>query len=263
MNAAANLAKAVPIYDDALQPLMRETGQALSTIGKAVNVALLPVRGMVWGAEKIEEWIATKVALKLENTLAEEIQTPDPSVAGPTIEALKFNGHKAELSEMFAGLFASAMKKQAADKTHPAFVDIIKSMTVLDARLFAEIADRKTLPTMHVAKEVQGLEGTGHVVGYINPLFLKVAADVGIEKEKSIAAVESSIENLARLGLILARSDIYLTAEQHKKFYDEMENGAIFKEFQKAFEEMPQSVLFRKSSVALSKFGEDFSVVVF
>ena len=37
INAVSNLAKAVPIYEDAVQPLAKQTGKALGTIGEVVN----------------------------------------------------------------------------------------------------------------------------------------------------------------------------------------------------------------------------------
>jgi len=133
IDAVTRLTKAVPIYDDAFKPIAQETGKALSTVGKTVNMVLLPIRGMVWGAEKIEDWIAKEVSAKLEYTSEIDIVTPDLSIAGPTIEALKYNGHKPELSELFSGLMASAMKKDLAPFAHPTFVEKIKSMTAFDA----------------------------------------------------------------------------------------------------------------------------------
>ncbi len=49
ISAAADLAKAVPVYEDAIQPVAKEAGKALGTIGQVVNVALAPLRGMIWG----------------------------------------------------------------------------------------------------------------------------------------------------------------------------------------------------------------------
>ena len=49
IDSVTALSKAVPIYDDAVKPLAKETGKALGTVGKAVNVALEPLAGLVWG----------------------------------------------------------------------------------------------------------------------------------------------------------------------------------------------------------------------
>ena len=39
VRAVTELVKAVPVYDDALQPVAKETGKALQTVGRAVNAA--------------------------------------------------------------------------------------------------------------------------------------------------------------------------------------------------------------------------------
>jgi len=64
INAVTSLVRAVPVYDDAVQPVARQTGKALETVGRAVNTALMPVKGLVWSAEQIEKWIDDRVAKK-------------------------------------------------------------------------------------------------------------------------------------------------------------------------------------------------------
>ena len=82
IKAVTGLVKEVPVYEDAIQPVAKEAGKALQTVGRTVNAALLPVRGLVWGVEKIEEFVQTKVTKKLSNTPVENICPPDPAVAG-------------------------------------------------------------------------------------------------------------------------------------------------------------------------------------
>ncbi len=83
------MVKEVPVYEDAIRPLAKETGKALQTVGRTVNAALLPVRGLVWGIEQIEDFVQSKVSRKLENTPVEKICSPDPAVAGPALESLR------------------------------------------------------------------------------------------------------------------------------------------------------------------------------
>ena len=42
------IVEAVPIYEDALQPAAREIGTALWAIAKAIHIAILPLRLVVW-----------------------------------------------------------------------------------------------------------------------------------------------------------------------------------------------------------------------
>jgi hypothetical protein len=119
INAVTGLVKEIPVYEDAIQPLAKEAGKALQTVGRTVNAALMPVRGLVWGIEKIEEFVQIKVTRKLSEVPIENICTPDPAVAGPALESLRYTGHKDSISELYANLLASAMDKETAKNGTP------------------------------------------------------------------------------------------------------------------------------------------------
>src|SRR5438067_1583992 len=108
--AIAALAQCSPLYEDALHPGMQEAGKAIQTLGKTVNVALAPLRGLIWGYEQIEKFLVTALAKKLENTPPEEVVTPKANVAGPAIEALRFTANEPTLREMYAQLLATGMQ---------------------------------------------------------------------------------------------------------------------------------------------------------
>lgn len=262
VNAVVSLANAVPIYDDALKPMMQETGKALSVVGRAVNVALMPVRGFVWGAEAIEDWIATRVAKKLEGVPEEKIVTPDLAVAGPTIEALKYSGHKADLSEMFAGLFASAMRSDLKDKAHPTFVEFIKSLSSLDARVFVVICQGRALPAINVGRILTGNEGSVSIVKFFNPDFCKVEGATGHNGACDILKIQSSVENLQRLGLVDATSEMFLTSVEMGERYEKIKSDLIIKAFEERFKDGGGTEL-KKSIVQLTQTGKYFRDVVF
>ena len=151
VKAAATLVEKIPIYQDAVQPLAKETGKALETVGKTVNAALLPVRGLVWGIEQIEEFVTTTVAKKLQNIPLENIQTPDPAVAGPSLESLRYTGHKESLSEMYANLIATSMDSQSSEDAHPGFVEIIRNLNSEEAKILSFLMHEKIGDTDNIA----------------------------------------------------------------------------------------------------------------
>lgn len=146
IDAVTGLAKAVPIYPDLVQPAAQEIGKSLQTVSRLVNVAISPIRALVWGYEKIEEFIINRVSEKLSNVPHENIVTPLASIAVPTVEALKYLGDEEELREMFANLLANSMDKSEADNTHPAFVEIIKNLSALDAIVLKKFLSKETHP---------------------------------------------------------------------------------------------------------------------
>ena len=146
IDAITKLVKEVPIYQDAIQPMAKEMGKALQTVGKAVNAALVPVRGLVWGIEKIESFVQIKVEKKLENVPIEEICSPNLSIAGPVFESLKYAGHEETLREMYANLLANAMDINTKDEAHPSFVEIIKQLSSEEAKLLLLLSQKEAYP---------------------------------------------------------------------------------------------------------------------
>ena len=148
IEAVAGLVKSIPIYQDALQPAAIEVGKALGTLAKTIHVALAPVSALVWGYDQVKEFISTRVAEKLKNIPTEQICTPNPMVAGPALEALKYTGHESTLSEMYANLLATSLDSTTAATAHPAFVEIIKQLTPPEAKLIELLTHHERYPTV-------------------------------------------------------------------------------------------------------------------
>ena len=88
-DAIKGIVEAVPVYQDVVQPAAREVGTALQTVAKTLHILLAPVSGLVWGYDKIRDFVGEKVAQKLSEVPAEELRSPEPHVAGPALEALR------------------------------------------------------------------------------------------------------------------------------------------------------------------------------
>ncbi len=125
----------VPVYQDLVQPAVKEVGTALQTVAKTVHIALAPVSALVWGYDQIKDWVQKTVTEKLKDVPPEEIIPPRVAIAGPTIEALRFTADEPILRELYANLLATSMTSGRRDKAHPAFVDIIKQMEVIDVHV--------------------------------------------------------------------------------------------------------------------------------
>lgn len=204
IKAVTGLVKEVPVYQDAVQPLAKETGKILQTVGRAVNAALMPVRGLVWGIEKIEEFVYTKVAKKLEDTPVDEICSPDLAVAGPALESLRYTGHKESLSELYANLLASAMDLKTAKTAHPGFVEIIRNMSSDEAKVLEFILKNEVAPVVDINRVL--LKQGGKVATH--ELVSTIGTDALCEHKELTG---SYLINLERLGLIEIPRDGHLT----------------------------------------------------
>ena len=64
-DAIKGVVKAVPVYQDVVQPAAKEIGTALQTVTKSIHLALAPVSALVWGYEKIKDYLNKTLAEKL------------------------------------------------------------------------------------------------------------------------------------------------------------------------------------------------------
>lgn len=196
INTVTELAKVIPMYDDAIQPVAKEAGKALQTVGRAVNAALLPLKGLVWGFEQIEAFIQQKLDKKLLNVPVENIQTPDLSIAGPIIESLKYSGHKEDLSELYANLLASSIDIETAKNAHPGFVEIIRNISSDEARILKFLFINGSQPIIDIVK--RNKDNAGEII--IREFICLIPEQAQCELTGLIG---SYLVNLQRLGLIL------------------------------------------------------------
>ncbi|MBM7579993.1 DUF4393 domain-containing protein [Jeotgalibacillus terrae] len=247
-DAIKGIVEAVPVYEDALQPAAKELGKGLHTLAQVVNVAISPLKALVWGYDQISEHLDKKLTEKLENVPVENIITPDPSVAVPAIESLRYNAHKEEIREMYTSLIASAMDKEQAKRAHPSFVEILKQLTPDEAKIFATF-------TNHMSRAViklRALNQNDDHYTYRLQEFTVIPYSINCEYPE---LGPSYINNLVRLGLIDINYTSYATLPnsyepiyEHQKFKAEMQ----FIENNNMRSEVKRGTLCR------TQFGENF-----
>jgi|TARA_R100000455_G_scaffold29361_1_gene19445 hypothetical protein len=216
--AVAAIAKAVPVYQDAIQPGARELGKSLETIGKSVNLALAPLKAVVWGYEQIEVFLTKEVAKKLQNIPEEDIITPKINVAGPLLDALRYSAKEEELREMFGNLLANAMDKSTAHSAHPSFVEILKQITSDEAKIMQHFNSVKVLPKIDI---VSKQKNQPHY-----DIYMKNYSLVNIKSlEIKSGMAPIYVDNLCRFGLLttydgvkMINQTVYQPLLEHKMF---------------------------------------------
>ena len=252
-DAVKGLAEAVPVYDDLLQPAVREVGTGLSTVAKLIHIALAPVSAAVWGYDKIREFVETKVTEKLKEVPPEQIVTPKANVAGPALEALKYSGSEDELAEMYANLLASAMDQRVATTAHPGFVEVIRQMTSDEARLMRLFQQNRPFPTISIRRELADGKHTGGVTINRNVSHLGSEAGCAFPAQTPVY-----LDNLSRLGLV-EMPEMHYTGEG---VYDALEKDPSVVGLKQALEVPNQwTVTFKRGGVWLTEFGKQFARV--
>jgi hypothetical protein len=248
IDAATGLVKAIPIYQDTVQPSAKQVGKSLETITKAINIALAPIKALVWGYEQIEQFVTTRVAEKLKNVKEENIVTPPPQVAGPAIEALRYSGHDENLRELFANLIATSMDKDTIDKAHPGYVEIIKNLSSDEALLLTAFLVRSEYPVIDVRverKDVDGYHIVLHHYSHLQKIIVVKRSDL----------MPSYLDNLCRLGILEIPGEAHLTSENT---YEPLENDEHIELYRKAIGKTEHEISFRRRLIQLTTFGEQF-----
>jgi len=215
IDAATELCKAVPIYQDAVQGIAKEGGKALTTLGKTINVALAPLSVLIWGYERIADWLQESLSKKMEKTPPEQITTPDPAVAGPVVESLRFKAGDPDLREMYSNLLATAMDSKLAHSAHPAFVEILKQISPDEARLLKVLAQDRPFPVINIVRKEKSNNSSITIHRYLS--LLGIEAGCRLPQQTPIY-----LDNLCRLGIIdipaygsYVDKSIYANLERH------------------------------------------------
>jgi hypothetical protein len=219
--AAKGILDAVPVYDDAVQPAAKEVGKALQTVGKAVNVALGPVAALVWGYDKIAAYLQETLARMLSKTPQSDIVTPPTSIAGPALEALRFVGDAPDLRTLYAKLLATAMDKQTAARSHPAFVETIKQLSPDEAKILSVLSDGVNRPVVSVMMTAPETPGERLMSRHQSMLDNEA-------KVEHPVLVPAYLDNLCRLGLTEIPNG---TSMAHLTAYDELESDPPLKQY--------------------------------
>ncbi|MDA3837675.1 MAG: DUF4393 domain-containing protein [Candidatus Delongbacteria bacterium] len=166
---ALGLSEIVPeVYHDMLQPAVRQVGNGLLTVAKAVCLSLAPLELSVWGYGQIKEWLSIRVTSILADRKIEKIQLAKLSIAGPLVAQMIFAKDELGIKEMYASLLASSMDSNN-DSAHPSFVSIIQQLTSDEAKILNYIA--------HLSEKEQHLSEDNSALGYVKHSVIKQFRD--------------------------------------------------------------------------------------
>ncbi len=227
--AVATITEKVPVYQDAIPPAAQELGKGLHLVVRAVTAALTPLEGFIWGIDQIRDFVRSKVAEKLRSVPPEEIQEPEPHIAVPAIEALRYTGAKEELAEMYANLLATSMDVKTALHAHPAFVDMIKNLSPDEARMLRHLSSNTLYPVINI-KLVQN-DNNSFIVVHRHVSLLGLDAQC---QYPFLAA--NYLDNLVRLGLAEIPESGFLMDES---IYKRIEDYAQIKDLLDSYKKLP------------------------
>ena len=200
------------VYKDLAKPAVSEIG---SIAGRTVRALLAPIRGFLWGWERIEKVVEDGVKRRFEKIPEERRKSPKPEIAVPIIQALEYTAQNETLREMYINLLANSMDIDKEKIVHPSFVGIIKQMSSLDAKVFDKLSSntgyQKILNPIVAIKD-QGKFFTGATPEW----YIGWCIDGYNEFD-----VSASLIRLSKFGLI----ELMFDRTAGKEGYDEIKNS--------------------------------------
>lgn len=241
------------VYQDTVQPTARNVGQALGTLSSTLNVFLAPISWAVYGFEQIDAVVKEKLKDKLSNTPIEALKEPEPNIVIPAYEALRYSLDKDQLKEMYINLIAYSMQYNTSDKVHPAFVEVVKQLSIFDSELLKKIfGNSTTIPKLKIRLQ----KGEHNYAGFDSHSIVISPKYYGVP---FLDKYTLSLENLERLKIISIEHDNELLTPN---IYDDLISLVDVESLSKAHPNNPY-VNIIKGHISLTKFGKEFVNSVF
>lgn len=172
---------------------------------------------------------------------------PSIQIAAVALENSKYSVEIPILRRMFAALIANSMNIDYSDIAHPAFAEIIKQLSVLDAtviRMF-KMHDGNNIPVCRYVRT--GKNGSYSVLAH--HLFIPDTTDLEINSFK----YAESLTSLERLGLITVDYDTQIDDDS---VYENLLNSPLLQSFKSDCPE--HEIVVHKGVATLTLFGYSF-----
>lgn len=237
------------VYKDLAKPAIMEIG---NVAGRSTKALLSPIRAMLWGWELIEKVVEEGVKKRLEKIPEEQRKTPAPEIAVPLLQALTYTAQNETLREMYLNLLANSMDKEKDKDVHPSFVEIIKQMNSLDAKVFDTLTNDVGY---HKAINPEiSIVGKRQTYVDATPEWFVGWTIEGYD----IFDVSSSLIRLSKFGLVELMFDRTAGTDGYnllKKHSDLLEILARFKE---AVSEVELEIIATNSILYINEYGKQF-----
>jgi hypothetical protein len=251
------------LYEDAAAPTVQAIG---ATLGGVVRALLAPINFHIWSAEQAVEYAKEELVTRLERMKVppDKLLPPPIETAGPVIQSLRFPDQDPTLRDMFLTLLASSMDGRYPSRSHPAFVDVVRQLSPLEARLIAVLASMirdRTIPL--VAARGFPLLSVRRVTDLsIFETLLKHVSLLGSHLLPPVDVPRQAIDNLDRLGIIAVHEDQGLRGNEVEAQYDELHQHPQVLQAISASEDMGGTISYNNYLAEITDFGLEFCAAV-
>ncbi len=249
-NLAKNIAEEMvgKAYDDLARPGFKATGKVLSLIPRTIRIFFGKWEKWILNGEYTLRETEKILEEKLKHIPEEKIVEPEPYVAVPAMQQLSYSFDSNELRELYANLLASSMNIDTKMKVHPAFVDIIKQLSPMDAQGLERIKKLDILIPV-IAIEMR----------YENDSFTEIISDYAIALKDiygDLSLMRASLKNLDRLGLVHVRYDQFVKPDER---YEDFKSDEVYRNLIKVNPNTEErKIRIQRGLIELTEFGKQF-----
>ena len=240
------------VYDDTLKETAKESSGLLALIPRYIKSKLFNFRVNLLISEHNYEVVQSLISNECKTIDPDKLVTPEAYVAMPALNAISYSMEAQELRDMYAKLLSKAMYSGTKDSVHPAYVEIIKQKSPLDANILKLFIDTNVYA---ITKYLAGGEDNT-VTSLFENMFLEYP------QEKNQYAIATSISNLQRLGLLEITYEMPLSTTIE---YEEHFKTDIYKEFEASIKNKEQGkmdkIIVDKGLLLRTPLGTSFMLV--
>lgn len=239
------------LYDDGLKPVTKETGQVLGTIvGLFNHVVLYPIKKANISFQYKLEQFEKDLENKTKGIPDDKLVAPPLNIAGPIMESLKYTFDTKELRDMYLNLLSSSMNSDMIEYSHPSYVEIIKQMSPLDAKLFKQMVSINQIPCVDAKVNLKDK--------FFNNLLPKKFIPDLIDNDDPFL-ISASADNLLRLGLINHLTESYITNYDYDKVKDHPFIQSRYNSIKQLYPENELILNINKEVLSITNFGQNFA----
>ena len=198
----------VEVGKETVSDLVRPTSKS---IGDNIGLLVDGVMGWLgyWGEKQrikrtayLEDY-KKKITENIHGIPEDKLIEPPIRIVGPAIEASKYFVEEEYCRDMFAKLIASSCDSSKTKSVHPAFPEIIKQLTPMDAKFLMLFKNNNAYP----AAELTEVHKDGKVSPFPNMLFDFKESGVHFDFTEEFELTKT-VESLSSFGLLMKNTKV-------------------------------------------------------
>lgn len=190
-------------YDEGLSPAVRQLGQGLGVIVEGLRLFTAPFALAATYNHRLAIWLE-----KVRDGVPREHQVEcPPRIAGPVIQAMRFEDTGSTCAELYEKLLRTAIDGRTTSIAHPSYPRVIESMSNIDANLLWRLSIERPMVAgaRHQKLRIDDAYVWATFVGAFHHSFLNRATPViGVRHTDWYErdTINQSLNNLEALNLI-------------------------------------------------------------